>query len=146
MRDETEDTSSGLAGSGTLTIRSPFTVRETVDRIRRLLDAKGLELFALVDHSGAAEGVGLRMNDTKLLIFGNPSAGTPAMISSPLLALELPLKALVQEDGVGSVWVTYQDPADLARRYGVPEDVMAPLTRVGELLAAALGVDRQSAD
>lgn len=146
MRDETEDTSSGLVGSGTLTIRSPLTVAETVDRIRRLLDAKGLELFALVDHSGAAAGAGLRMNDTKLLIFGNPRAGTPAMISSPLLALELPLKALVQEDGVGSVWVSYQDPADLARRYGVPADVMAPLTHAGELLATALGVDRQSAD
>jgi uncharacterized protein (DUF302 family) len=138
MRDETEDTSSDAGGSGTLTIRSSFGVPETVERIRRVLDAKGLELFALVDHSGAAQGVGLEMNDTKLLIFGNPRAGTPAMVAFPLLAIELPLKALVRADDAGAVWVTYQDPADLQRRYAVPDGPMEPLTHVGQLLAAAL--------
>ncbi|MBF9073725.1 DUF302 domain-containing protein [Streptacidiphilus sp. NEAU-YB345] len=121
-----------------MSIRSPFGVPETVDRIRRALEAKGLDLFALVDHSGAAHEAGLAMNDTKLLVFGNPKAGTPAMVAAPLLAIELPLKALVWTDDAGVVRVGYQDPAELQRRYQVPDEVMGPLSHVGELLAAAL--------
>jgi uncharacterized protein (DUF302 family) len=128
----------GSPGEAVLSTRSPFTVPQTVERLKRTLEAKALTLFALVDHSAGAHDAGLAMNDTQLLIFGSPQAGTPAMIASPLLALDLPLKVLVWADDQARVWVSYQDPADLASRYGVPEDLMQPLSHVGGLVQTAL--------
>ncbi|MFE4412601.1 DUF302 domain-containing protein [Streptomyces sp. NPDC056821] len=92
----------------------------------------------MVDHSEGAQSVGLTMNDTKVLIFGNPKGGTPAMVARPLLAFELPLKVLVWDDGNGQVRVAYQDAAELGRRYQVPAELMTPLSGVGGLVRATL--------
>ena len=83
---------------------------ETTQRLRGILKAKGVTLFALVDHSGEAEKVGMKMRPTKLLIFGSPKAGTPIMLAAPTIAIDLPLKILVWEDEAGKVWVSYNAP------------------------------------
>jgi uncharacterized protein (DUF302 family) len=90
-----------------------------------ILQAKGVALFALVDHSGEAEKVGLKMRPTKLLIFGNPKAGTPLMLAAPSTAIDLPLKLLVWEDGSGKVWVSYNRPDYLQKRHGFPKELLA---------------------
>jgi uncharacterized protein (DUF302 family) len=121
-----------------LSVVSPFSVAETVERLKRAIEASGMTLFAVVDHGEGAQSVGLTMNDTQLLTFGNPRGGTPAMVAQPLLALELPLKALVWDDGHSRVRVAYQDAAELGRRYQVPAELMTPLSGVGGLVRAAL--------
>jgi uncharacterized protein (DUF302 family) len=130
--------SDGPPVSGVVTVPSRFPVDVTVERLKKIIDAKGLTLFCVVDHSGGARDVGLEMNDTRLLIFGSPRGGTPAMVARPLLAIELPLKALVWQDDDGQVWVTHADAAELGQRYGVPTELMAPLSGVGPLVEAAL--------
>src|ERR1700744_864342 len=95
---------------------SHHSVEETVGRLQALLQSKGVTLFALVDHSGEAEKVGMEMRPTKLLIFGSPKAGTPLMIASPSIAIDLPIKILVWEDGGGKVWVSYNSPHYLQER------------------------------
>lgn len=128
----------GPTCSGTVSVPSALPFGQTVERLEGAVKAAGLTLFAVVDHSGGAHEAGLSMRDTTLLLFGNPRAGTPAMVASPLLALELPLKALVWVDERDQVQVSYQDSADLGRRYQVPAELMEPLSRVGQLVAAAL--------
>ena len=113
----------GTKPDGIITIASQHSVDETVKRVRDALDAKGVTLFALVDHSGEAEKNGLQMRPTKLLIFGNPKAGTPWMIAAPSLAIDLPLKILVAEDAEGKTCVSYNDPAYIQTRHHLPEDV-----------------------
>jgi uncharacterized protein (DUF302 family) len=100
----------GSTSSGTVSVSSTLTFAQTLERLEGAIKAAGLSLFAVVDHSGGAHEAGLSMRDTTLLVFGNPRAGTPAMVASPLLALELPLKALVWVDEGGQVRVSYQDP------------------------------------
>ncbi len=100
--------------------------------------AKGLQVFALIDHSGEAEKVGLKMRPTKLLIFGSPEAGTPLMVAAPSLAIDLPLKALVAEDAEGKVSVTYNDPGYLKERHGVPEELMKNLAGTAALILKAV--------
>ncbi len=78
-----------------------------MERLEAILRAKGVALFALVDHSGEAAKVGMKMRPTKLLIFGNPKAGTPLMLAAPSSAIDLPLKILVWEDDQGKVWISY---------------------------------------
>ena len=92
---------------------------ETVDKLKTILKSKGVTLFALVDHSGEAEKVGLKMPPTKLLIFGNPKGGTPLMLAAPSAALDLPLKILVAEDPQGKVWISYNSPEYLKERHGL---------------------------
>lgn len=121
-------------GNGLVSVRSTHSMDETVDRLRSLLQSKGATLFALVDHSGEAEKVGMRMLPTKLLIFGNPSAGTPMMTLKPAIAIDLPLKILVREDEEGAVWLTWNDAAYLGQRHGVREALRKPLG-AAELLA-----------
>jgi uncharacterized protein (DUF302 family) len=116
-----------------LSVVSPFSVAETVERLKQAIEAGGMTLFAAADHGEGARSVGLTMNDTQVLIFGNPRGGTPAMVASPLLAIELPLKALVWDDGRGQVRVAYQDAADLGRRYQVPQELTRPLSGAGAL-------------
>ena len=99
---------------------SHHSVDETVEKLKGILQAKGVTLFALVDHSGEAEKVGMKMRPTKLLIFGSPSAGTPLMLAAPSLALDLPLKVLIREDDNGRVWVSYNSPDYLKERHGLP--------------------------
>jgi uncharacterized protein (DUF302 family) len=117
---------------------SPFPFAETLGRLTRTVEQRGLTLFATVDHAAGARGVGLKLNDATLLVFGNPRGGTPVMAAAPLAALELPLRALVWTDDAGAVWVGYQDIAALGRRFGVPAGLLAPLAAVEELVAAAL--------
>jgi uncharacterized protein (DUF302 family) len=100
-----------------------------------MLHAKGVKVFALVDHSGEAEKAGMAMRPTKLLIFGNPRAGTPLMIAAPSLAIDLPLKILVWEDGDSKVWISYNNPAYLQARHGLPAELV-PNIAVVEALAA----------
>jgi uncharacterized protein (DUF302 family) len=124
---------------GTVSVRSPFSVTETVERLTGVIKARGIELFAALDQSAAARGAGLEMNETVLLVFGSPRGGTPVMRARPLIALELPLKAVVWADDEGRVWVSHHDMAETGRRYRVPEELMKPLLGVGALVSAALG-------
>ena len=122
--------------NGIVTIRSLHSVDQTVDKIQELLRAKGVKLFALVDHSGEAEEAGFGMPPTKLLIFGSPKAGTPLMIASPSIAVDLPLKLLVAQDAAGAVWISFNDPAYLRDRHGLPPELL-PNIMVIEALAAS---------
>jgi uncharacterized protein (DUF302 family)/uncharacterized membrane protein YidH (DUF202 family) len=114
---------------------SNHSVDETVEKLKGILQAKGVTLFALVDHSGEAEKVGMKMRPTKLLIFGNPKGGTPIMLAAPSAAIDLPLKILVWEDAQGKVWASYNSPVYLQQRHGIPQDLLAN-TAVVEALAA----------
>lgn len=116
---------------------SNHSVAETVNRIKNILETNGITLFALVDHSGEAQKVGMKMPDTKLLIFGNPKAGTSLMLAAPSIAIDLPLKILVAEDAQGRVWVSYNSPQYLKERHGVPENLLANIAVVERLAAKA---------
>ena len=122
--------------SGLINRPSKHSVDETLDRLKRTLQAKGVTVFALVDHSGEAERVGLKMRPTKLVIFGNPKAGTPLMLAAPSIAIDLPLKILIWEDGEGKVWVSFNSPAYLQERHGLPRELL-PALAVVEALAGA---------
>ena len=102
-----------------VTLPSAHTATETVDRLKSLLSEKGIELFAHIDHAGAAKKVGLSLPPTQVLIFGNPKAGTPLMQSQQTIGLDLPLRALVWEDESSKVWLTYRRVALLARQHRV---------------------------
>lgn len=117
--------------------RSNYSVDDTVVNVKSILQASGIMLFALVDHSGEAEKVGLKMRNTKLLIFGNPTGGTPLMIASPSIAIDLPLKILVAEDADGTVWICYNSAAYLKARHNLPDQLLPALARVESLAAAA---------
>ena len=104
---------------------SPLSVADTVARFTEVLAAKGVELFAVIDHSGEADAAGLELRDTKVVIFGSPKAGTPLMIASPTVAIDLPIKALVWEDADGRVWLSYNSPEYLRQRHGFPEGLIA---------------------
>jgi uncharacterized protein (DUF302 family) len=123
---------------GIVKVSSHHSVDETVDKLKIILKSKGVTLFALVDHSGEAEKVELKMPPTKLLIFGNPKGGTPLMLATPSAALDLPLKILVAEDSQGRVWISYNSPDYLKERHGLPDNLM-PNIAVVEALAAAAG-------
>jgi uncharacterized protein (DUF302 family) len=123
---------------GIVKFPSHHSVDETVDKLKTILQSKGVTLFALVDHSGEAEKVGLKMPPTKLLIFGNPRGGTPLMLAAPSVAIDLPLKILVAEDSQGKVWISYNSPEYLKERHGLPADLL-PNIAVVETLAKAAG-------
>jgi len=125
-------------GSGIIDTPSHHSVDQTVEKLKGILQAKGVTLFALVDHSGEAEKVGMKMCPTKLLIFGSPKAGTPLMLAAPSIAIDLPLKILVWEDGQGKVWVSHNSPAYLQERHGVPPELLQNIAVV-ETLAAKAG-------
>jgi len=130
-----------MAGSfhGIIDVASQHSLDDTVERLRGILAAKGVTLFALVDHSGEAAKVGMKMRPTKLLIFGSPKAGTPVMLAAPSIAIDLPLKILVWEDETGKAWVSYNAPAYLQDRHNVPGDLMPNLGVVEALAAKAAG-------
>jgi len=114
------------------------SVDETVEKLKNILQSKGITLFALIDHSGEAEKVGMKMPPTKLLIFGSPKAGTPLMLAAPSIAIDLPLKILVWEDGQGKVWLSYNSPEYLQERHGLPQDLLPNIAVVGTLAAKAV--------
>ncbi len=122
---------------GVVTKDSPRGVPETVARLLDLVNARGMKVFVVVDHSGEAERAGLQLRDTKLVVFGNPKGGTPAMVAAPLAALDLPLKVLVWDDG-GATKVSYTAPAVLAARYGLSEEQAAPLAGIEPLTDALI--------
>ena len=123
---------------GIVKIPSHHSVDETVDKLETILKSKGVTLFAVVDHSGEAEKVGLKMPPTKLLIFGSPKAGTPLMLAAPSAAIDLPLKILVAEDARGKVWISYNSPEYLKERHGLPPELV-PNIAVVQALATAAG-------
>jgi len=124
-------------GNGIIDTASNHTVDETVEKLKGILAAKGVTLFALVDHSGEAAKVGMEMRPTKLLIFGSPKAGTPLMLASPHSAIDLPLKILVWQDAQGKVWITYNSPAYLEQRHGMPPALVQNIAVVETLAAKA---------
>lgn len=125
--------------TGIVTIASRHSFDETVRKFEEILQAKGVKLFAVVDHSGEAEKAGMRMRPTKLLIFGNPKAGTPLMIAAPSIAIDLPLKVLVWEDERAQVWIAYNSPAYLEARHGLPVELLQNIAVVEALAKAAAG-------
>jgi len=127
-----------MQGNGLLQVASKYSVEETVKRLESVLVERGVQVFALIDHSGEAEKVGMKMRPTRLLIFGNPKGGTPLMIAVPSLAIDLPLKALVLEDANAGVWITYNTPEYLQQRHGVPQDLIKNIAVVGTLVAKAV--------
>jgi len=124
-------------GKGIIDTPSKHSVEQTVERVEGILQAKGVALFALVDHSGEAEKVGLKMPPTKLLIFGNPRAGTPLMLAASSIAIDLPLKILIWEGSQGKVWVSYNSPAYLQDRHSVPSELLQNIAVVETLAAQA---------
>jgi uncharacterized protein (DUF302 family) len=127
-----------MKDNGLVHLSSPHTVSETLQRLESILIARGLQVFARVDHSGEAEKVGMHMRPAKLLIFGSPKAGTPLMVAAPSLAIDLPLKALIWEDEQGKVWLSYNSPEYLKERHGVPEDLIKNIASAGSLMAKAV--------
>jgi uncharacterized protein (DUF302 family) len=123
---------------GLTTKISPHSVEQTVARLSEIISAKGLKLFAVIDHSGEAQRVGLELRETKVVVFGSPQAGTPVMAAAPLAALDLPLKALVWADGEQTK-VTYASPATLAARYELSDELAARLAGIDALTDAAIG-------
>jgi uncharacterized protein (DUF302 family) len=123
--------------TGLIDAPSRHSVDETVAKLKGILQAKGITLFALVDHSGEAAKAGMKMRPTKLLIFGNPKAGTPLMLAAPSSAIDLPLKILIWEDAQGKVWVTYNSPAYLQERHNLPPDLLRNIAVVEALAKTA---------
>jgi len=116
---------------------SNHSVEQTVDRLKNILQSKGVTLFALIDHSGEAEKVRMKMPPTKLLIFGNPKAGTPLMLAAPSSAIDLPLKILIWEDAQGKIWLSYNSSEYLQKRHGLPQELLQNIAVVETLATKA---------
>jgi uncharacterized protein (DUF302 family) len=123
-----------MPDDGMVHLRSQHSFSETLERLESLLQAKGLAVFARIDHSGEAEKVGLHMPPTQVIVFGSPKAGTPVMIASPTLAIDLPLKALVWENAEGKVLVSYNTPEYLKQRHNIPDDLVQNIAGIVPLL------------
>jgi uncharacterized protein (DUF302 family) len=132
-----------MAVEGLITLRSNFGPKDTMDRLDAEVKAKGLTVFAHVDHAAGAAAVGLPLRPTDLLIFGNARGGTPLMQSAQTFGLDLPLKILVWQDATGATWLSYNDPNWLAKRHGLSADVEATLsaitTAIHAVAEAAIG-------
>jgi uncharacterized protein (DUF302 family) len=120
--------------NGLVQVASRYSVDETMQKLQAAFVVKGMQIFAVIDHSGEAEKVGLKMRPTKVLIFGSPKGGTPLMLAAPSLAIDLPLKALIAEDAAGKVSVTYNSPEYLQERHDVPADLIKNLAGAGVLI------------
>jgi len=127
-----------LPENGMIHLNSAHSVSETLARLEAIVQSKGIPILALIDHSGDAARAGLEMHPTKLLIFGNAKAGTPLMIASPTLAIDLPLKALVWEDADGKVWLSYNSPAYLKQRHAIPDDLLSNIAGIVPICAEAV--------
>jgi uncharacterized protein (DUF302 family)/uncharacterized membrane protein YidH (DUF202 family) len=126
-----------LTSEGMVDKASNHSVEETVNRLKNIIEAKGATLFAVIDHSGEAEKVGMKMPPTRLLIFGNPKAGTPLMLASPRSAIDLPLKVLVWADTQGKVWLTYNSPQFFEERHNLPPELLEIIANVESLTTKA---------
>ncbi len=127
-----------LPDNGMIHLSSPRTVMETLARLETIVQAKGLTILARIDHSGDAAKTGLEMHPTKLLIFGNAKSGTPLMIATPSVAIDLPLKALVWQDDEGKVWLSYNSPTYLKERHGIPENLLQNIAGIGPICSEAV--------
>jgi uncharacterized protein (DUF302 family)/uncharacterized membrane protein YidH (DUF202 family) len=125
------------AANGIVSIPSNHSVDATIEKLKTILQSKGVTIFALVDHSGEAQKVGMTMRPTKLLIFGNPKGGTPVMLAAPTSAIDLPLKLLVWEDAQGKVWLSYNSLPYLQQRHAIPQDLVPNLAVVEALASQA---------
>jgi uncharacterized protein (DUF302 family) len=125
-----------MAVDGLVTMRSSSGPTETMNRLEAAVKAKGLTVFSRVDHSAGAAEVGLPLRPTELLIFGNAKGGTPLMESAQTIGIDLPLKALVWQDASGATWISYNDPAWLARRHGLFHETDAAVNALAAALAA----------
>jgi uncharacterized protein (DUF302 family) len=123
--------------NGVVSLAAAHSVDETVEKLKSILAAKRVTLFAVVDHSGEAAKAGMKMPNTKLVIFGSPKAGTPVMLAAPSIAIDLPLKILVADDDAGKVWISYNSTQYLADRHGVPAELMKNLAVIEGLARAA---------
>ena len=125
-----------MATDGLITVKSSFGPEETMNRYEAEVCAKGMTVFAHVDHAAGAAAVGLPLRPTDLLIFGNARGGTPLMQSMQTIGIDLPLKALVWQDASGTTWLSCNDPAYLARRHGLDESANATVTAMSGALKA----------
>jgi uncharacterized protein (DUF302 family) len=116
--------------NGVIHLRSPYSLANTLQRLESAITTKGIAIFARIDHSGEAAKVGLAMPSTELLIFGSPKSGTPLMVASPSVAIDLPLKALVSQDTEGAVWLSYNSPEYLQQRHDIPEALVKNIGRI----------------
>jgi len=121
------------AGEGIINTLCHHSVDRTVEKLKGILQARNVNLFALIDHSGQAEKAGMKMLPTKLLVFGSPHAGTPLMLAAPSIAIDLPLKILIWEDIYGKVWLSYNSPAYLQLRHSLPPELMQTVAVVETL-------------
>jgi len=119
--------------AGLISLPSKHSVDQTLAKLTTILEAKGVKLFAVIDHSGEAATAGLSMPPTKVAIFGNPKGGTPLMLASPSVAIDLPLKLLIAEDAAGQVTVSYNSPAWLGERHQLPEELLANIALIETL-------------
>jgi uncharacterized protein (DUF302 family) len=124
--------------NGVTHLASPYSVANTLNRLESVIATKGLTIFARVDHSGEAAKAGLTMQPTKLLLFGSPKSGTPLMIASPTLAIDLPLKALVWQDIQGVVWLSYNAPEYLQHRHNIPDDLLKNIAGIRAICEEAV--------
>jgi uncharacterized protein (DUF302 family) len=124
--------------NGMVHLSSPYSVSETLKKLDAVLQSRGLTVFARIDHSGEAEKVGMKMHPTQLIIFGSPKGGTPLMVASPTLAIDLPLKALVWEDAGGKVWLSYNTTEYLKQRHNIPDDLVKNIAVIGPLLQSVV--------
>jgi uncharacterized protein (DUF302 family) len=142
VRNMNEPTTSGtpLSVEGIVTRPSPFSVEKTLERLQEAIHSRNLTLFAHIDHSGEAKRVGLTMQEAHVLIFGNPKGGTPLMIASPLLALDLPLKVLVWQSEENRVWVSSNSVTYLRDRYAIPQELVGNIAVIDAVIEQALKV------
>jgi uncharacterized protein (DUF302 family) len=124
--------------SDVLSKPSPASVEATLSRLEAVVRAKGLSVFARIDHAAGARAAGLAMQEAQVLIFGSPTAGTPLMVARPLVALDLPLRALVWSDSAGRTWVSYNAPGYYLRRYGLPDGIEKNVAGIEGLVDAAI--------
>lgn len=128
-----------MAENGLITVASDFPVAETIDRLADRVTARGLNVFARVDHAAGAAKVGMALRPTQLLLFGNPTGGTPLMQDRQTAGIDLPIKALAFEDADGRVWLSYNDPAWIAQRHGLGDTSRASVEAMAKALPALIG-------
>jgi uncharacterized protein (DUF302 family) len=136
-KGDVSDRRSELGDEAVVTKVSPWSMDDTLARLAAVVAARGMDVFAVIDYSGKARDVSLDLRDTKLVIFGNPSAATPVIEAAPLAALDLPLRAVVWENGYQTL-VSYPAPAAIARRYGLHGDLADALTSIDAVISAVI--------
>ena len=125
-----------MAADGVIQVQSSHGPADTMERLVTEIGAKGLTVFARINHSAGAEEAGLALRPTELVIFGNAKGGTPLMQSNQEIGIDLPLKALVWRDASGGTWISYNDPAWLAKRHGLADEVEPPIKAMTAMLSA----------